>query len=380
MKNYFVREAKEIAIDYGHSYTGTEHLIAICLREDDELENALNIDYHDYMIKLIGQVEENENKNINAPLTPLLKSYLKEIEDFTPKSFMIKILEEKDGIGYRMLNELDVNKNALQNLTLYNDIPAALLKNDCLINLNEKVRKNNIHIFNTKEKTNELINNLFKIRKPNVLIIGKAGCGKSALVESLAERINNDDVPYFMKDKIIFEMTISNAVAGTKYRGDFEQKVKDILKDIESCSRAILFIDEVHNIMNAGGAEGAIAMGDILKPYLARGEISLIGATTTDEYRKFISKDKAMNRRFTIMNLETPSDEDIKAILKGWAPKLEEHYSVSIDDATIRNIIIKCKKQKDKTSPDRELDELENWCLKNCNWRGVEWKELVSNK
>lgn len=379
-KNRLVRKAKNLAYDFHHPFVGTEHLIAICLEEDDELEQTLSISYDSYMNEFFKEIEEGKSRNGNPSLTPKAQMLLDSVnEPFNTKEFVLKALEDKENMGYKILSNLNLDKEALIEY-VEKGIPSILLKNDCLINLNKKVRQNDIHIFNAKEKTDELINNLFKVRKPNIMLIGKAGCGKTALIEGLAERINNDNVPNFMKNKLILEMTVSNAVAGTRYRGDFEEKIKDIFKAVEKCPNVILFIDEIHTMMNAGGAEGAISMGNILKPYLARGEISLIGATTNDEYNKYIAKDKAITRRFTIMNVDTPDDEAIRAILKGWAPQFEEHYNINIEDNTIREIIAKCKKQKDKASPDKELDALEDWCLKHCNWRGVEWKELVSNK
>ena len=173
-------------------------------------------------------------------------------------------------------------------------------------------------------------------------------------------------------------MIVPNAVAGTRYRGDFEERIKSVLNEVQKCPRVILFIDEFHTVMTAGGAEGAVALANILKPYLARGEISLIGATTTEEY-EIIKKDKAMQRRFTRILMDSPDEEEIFNILKGWAPQLEDHYHVSIDDNLLRNIIKHCRRNRENSSPDKELDELEKWCLEHCSWRAINWKELTKS-
>lgn len=380
-EKYLLNEARRMAKEFGHPYIGTEHIVGVMLHRSQELQEKLGISYWDYCDELMAMVGEGQLSEDKAATkrTPMLDKLLEQTKPFNIDDFMVNMANENEGIAMRILNELDIDADFILQAMSKTKLPKELLKHDCLVNLNEKVANKGIHIFNVKEKTDELINNLFKVRKPNVMLVGKAGCGKSALVEGLAERINGGNVPEFMKDKVIFEMTVSNAVAGTKYRGEFEQKIKEILTLAEQCPQVILFIDEAHTIMNAGGAEGAVAMGDILKPYLARGTISLIGATTDEEF-KIIEKDKAMQRRFTVMNLLAPNEEDIRDILKGWASKFEEHYNVTIEDETIRAIIAKCRKDKTKTSPDKELDALENWCLEHCNWRAVEWKELVSNK
>jgi ATP-dependent Clp protease ATP-binding subunit ClpA/ATP-dependent Clp protease ATP-binding subunit ClpC len=376
----YLEEATKLAKSLNHPYVGTEHMVYIILKENDDIAEQINIsaeDYYDELIDLVG-IGEKEEKKLGQKQTPVLKRALKKVgEPFNPKLFIRELTTYDGGCGYSILLHLDFDEEAYLNWIDKDKLPKVLLNNDFLINLNEKVEKQGIHVFNMKDKSDELINNLFRVRKPNVIIKGKAGCGKSALVESLAERINNGDVPEFMKDKIIFEMIVPNAVAGTKYRGDFEERIKDILKAVQSSSRVILFIDEFHTVMTAGGAEGAVSFANILKPYLARGEISLIGATTTEEY-EFIKADKAMQRRFTVIEMTPPSESEIFNILKGWSSTLSAHYNVDIDDSVIRNIIRQCRKVKTNSSPDKELDALEKWCLEHCNWRSLNWREVTN--
>lgn len=357
-----------------------------CLKNDNKLEEVMGFTHKDFLQLIksnLNAVRRFNNKNNRFDHLEYIKgkvsNYVDEIirqygENFSVEDYLLYLYDARDSFVETFLELEDIDFR--DNLEIYLEqvlLRRRLLNNDFIINLNQKVKDKNIHIFDIEEEVKELSNNLFKVRKPNVLIIGKAGCGKSALVEGLAERINRGNVPSFLKNKIILELNVGNAVAGTRYRGEFEERIKNILTAVEKLDNVILFIDEIHTVMTAGGAEGAVAFGDILKPYLARGTISLIGATTDEEYKK-IAADKAMKRRFTIMEMQSITREKIRNILKGWAPQFESHYHVAIDDEVISNIIWDCRKNKDKNSPDRELDALEEWCLENCNWRMVNWK------
>ena len=368
----------------------TEHLTAEIIKANPRLANYLKISYDD-IVKEIKNIYKTSSHNLignnqNLRLSPVLERIIMDYPQASSDLDYVDVLceiMESGGIGSILMGNLGITYEKLEDYCNYGStqLPKELINNDYIINLNKKIEDNNIHIYNMDDEIDNLINNLYRVRKPNVLLVGKAGCGKTALVEGLAERINRGKVPEWMKDKVILELILSNSVAGTKYRGEFEDRIKDILKAVTKCKRVILFIDEIHNIIGAGGAEGAIAAGDIFKPYLARGEISLIGATTTEEV-KLIEKDKALQRRFTRIEMSPINDEKLYGILKGWSAQFENHYHATIDDELIRNVIRKCKKNKLMTSPDRELDELEKWCLDNCNWRAVEWelqKETVNN-
>ena len=169
--------------------------------------------------------------------------------------------------------------------------------------MNELVKKQERVMIGRDRELQQLLQTLCKKEKNNALLIGKAGVGKTALVEKLALKINQQDVPRILRNKTIFELSLSSIVAGTKYRGEFEEKFKKIIQKVIQAKDAILFIDEIHNLIGAGGAEGAIDASNILKPYLARRDLTIIGATTIDEYYKYFEKDQAMNRRFAIIKL-----------------------------------------------------------------------------
>lgn len=379
----YLEEARKFAKEMKSDYLGTEHVMYTMLANDPIASKYLFIEAEDFKQELIDTVgiPDTRKRSYGKIMTPKLKSILTRLtnsgKDLTPETFIPAIFYDGMGVAVRLLDKLDADFDSYIEKIHENDIPEILLKNDFIVNLNDKVSNKDPHVYNMKDKSDEIINNLFRVRKPNILLVGKAGCGKSALVEYLAKRINDNNVPEFMKDKAIFEFIVPNTVAGTKYRGEFEERVKNVLNSVQKCSRVILFIDEFHTVMTAGAAEGAVSFANILKPYLARGEISLIGATTDEEY-EYIKKDKAMQRRFTVIHMDPPDEEATMEILKGWKNKLESHYHTSINDEVLRNIIKQCRKDKQHSSPDKELDALEKWCLEHCNWRAVDW-ELVKN-
>ena len=249
-------------------------------------------------------------------------------------------------------------------------------KLNCLSNVNERVKKNKTKIIGMDDEMEKLIKGLMGIRKPNVMLKGEAGVGKTALVEKLAILINDGKVPDILKNKIIYELSMSSAVAGTKYRGEFEEKFSAIIREVENNPDIILFVDEAHTIMGAGGAEGAIDASNMFKPALARGTIRLIGATTNDEFDKYIKPDGAMVRRFTQIEILEPVEDDVKKIMKGVSSDFEKAYNVKITDKLIDELYNKSKLRKGMF-PDIALDELEQWCIKQ-NY--CDYKENIKGK
>ena len=233
--------------------------------------------------------------------------------------------------------------------------------NNCLRDVNCYVEENEIHNYGQEEYLAQLIKYLRKLKKGNVLLLGKAGIGKTALVESLAQAINEKKVPEYLQDKIVLELSLGGAVAGTKYRGEFEEKIQKVLEFVSKRKDIILFIDEIHTVLSAGAAEGALSAADMLKPYLARGEINLIGATTKEEYVKSIKRNKAMDRRFSKINMKEPNILDTINILKSVKENYEDHYGTEINDWEIRNIVLMANFKKGNF-PDKALDSLEDYC------------------
>lgn len=298
------------------------------------------------------------------------------LEVFSDKYGMIVLKDENlmsiKETGLKMLNteELHIQyqeehqkqMKKYEDTMLNRETSGVFKKMSCLSNVNERVAKYKTIITGMDEEAEQLIKGLMKLRKPNVMLKGEPGVGKTALVEKLACMINEGKVPEILQDKVIYELSMGGAVAGTKYRGEFEEKINQIIKAAEENPNVILFIDEAHMIVGAGGAEGAVDASNIFKPALARGTIRMIGATTNDEYDKFIKPDGAFSRRFSVVEILEPLEHQVKNIMKGLVPKLENVYRVTITDKLIDDIYQKAKMKKGMF-PDIALDEMEEWCV-----------------
>lgn len=201
--------------------------------------------------------------------------------------------------------------------------------------------------------------------KNNPLLIGEAGVGKTAIVEELSKRITDEMVPTALINKRIISISMASLIAGTKYRGEFEERINKMLSEIEESKDIILFIDEIHTLVGAGGAEGAIDASNILKPFLARGKIRLIGATTTEEYKKYLEDDRALARRFQTVVIEEPKTEATFEILKKIAPIYENYHGVTIKDDVLKTIVeLSNKYIYNRKQPDKAIDILDEACAK----------------
>ena len=366
------KDAEKIMMSLNHGYVGTEHLFLSMLKNSEEIRNLLEkyqIEYDGFLEELLLVVNSENYKKVACIYTPLLKKVIKNAEMHAKNSFVTpfmlleSLLEEGEGIAIRILISmgLDIDK-------LYDEIKQKDKKSNQkleIYNIGKEMSKDLSDNFVVgREKEIDLITEtLLRKNKNNPLLIGDAGVGKSAIVEELARRIKNGNVPNSLKNKKIISIEMSSLVAGTKYRGEFEEKLNKIIKEVENNPEIILFIDEIHTLSNAGGAEGAINASDILKPYLARGKIKVIGATTTNEYNKFIAKDKALSRRFDLIKINEPSVDETIYILSKIKPSFEHHYNIKITEENIRQIVDLTNKYiLDRFNPDKSIDLLDSVC------------------
>lgn len=366
------KAAEKIAIDLNHPYIGTEHLLLSLINNDDKIKKTLlkyDLSYDDFLDELLLVVGTSENKKCTCIYTPLLKRVIKTADEISknkmmePMHLLEAILEEGEGIAIRIIISMGIDIDKL-----YDEIKKKHKKGNTKLELynlgKDMLEINSDDILVGREKElNLIIETLLRKNKNNPLLIGSAGVGKSAIIEELARRIKNGSVPNKLKDKKIVSLEMSSLVAGTKYRGEFEEKLNKVIKEIEENPEIILFIDEIHTMANAGGAEGAINASDILKPYLARGKVKIIGATTTNEYNKFIAKDKALSRRFEIIKINEPTIKETENILSKIRPSFEKHYNIKITEENIKNIVSLTDKYiLDRFNPDKSIDLLDSVC------------------
>ena len=377
--------AKKEMNNLRHPYVGSEHLfLSILSMKDLEITKVLasyNITYEVFKSELIRIVGVGKNANQWFLYTPLLKRVIEtailnskekgEVE-VSVNELLLAILEEGEGVAIRLLIGLNIDVDEIYNSISKDSkvsnkaIHKKLLVEDFAVNLNKKVVGNEVDpVIGRDDEIKCLIEILCRRGKNNPLLIGEAGVGKTAIVEELARRIVEGNVPKPLKGKTILSLPMANLVAGTKYRGEFEERVSKILKELEENDDIIVFIDEVHTIVGAGGAEGAIDASNIIKPALARGKIQLIGATTTYEYHNFIEKDKALNRRFQIIMIEEPTKDKTKEILKKLKPLYEAYHFVSISDDIIDLIVeLSSTYIYEYYQPDKSIDILDEVCTK----------------
>jgi len=371
-----LKEAEVERYNLHHPYVGSEHLL-LALLKNSALKEKLN-EYHlsykkfkEELISVVGIPKKNMEINL---YTPLLKRIIScALEDakennrgeVTSSHLLLAMLDEGEGIAIRIMIGLDIDIDSL-----YDELkvkPNEILNSKLEIMnvgevLNDKA-SNFDKVIGRDKEIDSLIEVLLRKKKSNPLLIGPAGVGKTAIVEELARRIKEHEVPSSLENKIIIDLPMGDLVSGTKYRGEFEERLTKIIKEVIKNKNIILFIDEVHSMVNAGGAEGAINAGDILKPYLARGEIRVIGATTTREYEKFIAKDKALERRFEIIKVNEPNLEETKDIISGLKDSYEHHHNLKITNENIEDIVTLGNKYLfGRFNPDKTIDLLDSVC------------------
>lgn len=375
-------ESKKEMDDLKHYYIGTEHLLLSILKSKNyiaEIFNNNGVTYNNFRSEIIRLIGIGNKENKWSIYTPLLKRIIENailiskeenISEVCINHLIISLIEEGDGKAIRILKNLDVDID-----NVYDDIcnnynkhqsNKKLFVDEFGYDLNKKVlEKKTSPVFERNDEVNKLIEIICRKCKNNPLLIGEAGVGKTAIVEELANRINNGDVPIFLKNKRLISVEMASLVAGTKYRGEFEERIVKLIKEVENNDDIILFIDEIHTIIGAGGAEGAIDASNILKPALSRGKIKIIGATTNDEYKKTIEKDKAFERRFQKIFIEEPNLDKTYKILKGIKGIYEDFHGVKITDDLLHQIVnLTDKYIYNRFQPDKSIDILDEVCVK----------------
>ena len=382
--------SNDISIELGHNYIGTEHILYGLAKEGEGIAAKVLLNKGITPEKTVKKIEEivGKGNEIEETLgfTPRTKRILENAFLETKKigsnfigteHLLLAILKESDCLAVKIILELNVEIPKIYNEIakvvneeeIDNDINKKLSKsvggtsatptlNQYGDDITAKAEEGKYDTIIGREKEIERIMQIISRRnKNNPCLVGEPGVGKTAIVEGLAEKIIAGDVPENLKNKRIIDLDISGIVAGAKYRGDFEERIKKILDEVKKAKNIILFIDEIHTIVGAGAAEGAIDAANILKPLLARGEIQLIGATTLDEYRKYIEKDSALERRFSIINVNEPSAKNTIEILKGIIDKYEAHHNVKITNEAIESAVnLSVKYITDRFLPDKAID------------------------
>ena len=385
-----LENAKCIAGRLGHTYVGSEHILLSFLENENctasvvLLRNGVNKnDVLDKLEELVGigtacRIEDDEDymtptaeKIVNGAIS--LSKGLSSKQCGTEHLLMI-MLRQGDSQAMQILEELDIPVSKLYNdCSTIGKADIAFFKPN-----NEKLKYLSKYgreltgkeasesfdpVLERDDEINQVIAILSRRQKNNPCLVGEAGVGKTAIVEALAQRIYEKNVPGILQDKRIFTLDITELLAGAKYRGDFEERLKSCIKEAKRSRGIILFIDEIHTIIGAGAAEGAIDAANILKPALARGEISIIGATTFDEYRTHIEKDSAFERRFQIVKVEEPDENTTIKILKGIVPKYEAFHGVKItDEAICEAVKLSGRYMTDRHFPDKAIDLIDDAC------------------
>ncbi len=398
-----IEMANNIAKEMGHNYVGTEHILYGLAKEENGVASKVLHNQDITSEEIAKKIEELIGK----------EGPIEEVIDFTPRTkkvlensfiearklgysfigtehILIGLLRENECIASKILSDFNINlaklyneiikviqegekitgsKNVKKDDEIYGEVRPKVIKKRGSYNktpiLNQfgedltiKAEDGKIDpIIGRKEEIEKVIQILSRRTKNNPCLIGEPGVGKTAIIEGLAQKIVDEEVPEILKGKRVVSIDISGMVAGAKYRGDFEERIKKALNEVKKVGDIILFIDEIHTIVGAGAAEGAIDAANILKPLLARGEIQLVGATTINEYRKYIEKDIALERRFNQIKVEEPTQKDTIKILKGIRDKYEAHHNVKITDEAIdAAVFLSVRYINDRFLPDKAID------------------------
>ena len=411
----FEEEARKVLVmakkemhDLKHPYVSSEHLLLAILKLSSEISDKLkeyDLDYNSFKAEIIKVIGTGSKPSEWFLYTPLLKRILEnavcDARDnnngvVTVNHLFASLLEEGEGVAIRILVGMGIDIDELYDDFAYKLVSKSsnkkLLIDEIGTDLNKKAMAGMLDPVTGRDKEIKRVLEILSRRaKNNPLLIGEAGVGKTAIVEELASMIVRGEVPLNLRGKRIISLDMASSVAGTKYRGEFEERMNQIIKEIEENDDIILFIDEIHTLVGAGGAEGAIDASNIFKPALARGKIRCIGATTTEEYKKFIEKDKALERRFQKVVIEAPDVKTVKDILVNLKEIYEGYHKVILGNEILDLIIdLSERYMYNRRQPDKAIDILDEVCAKvsikegknlkeyrRCN---KELKDVISNK
>ena len=382
-------EAQQESQNFKHGYIGTEHILLGILKEGGYASQVLNnrmitLDKVKKMIEEYLGFGDEEIVTGDMLLTPRAKRLFDDSIDIgrkfnhsfiTPEHILEALINGSEGVAYTILSTCKIDmqeiKEELEKYISGNDFR----ENKKIINKEKKQNKTPMldqysrdltqiaregkldPVIGRNEETQRVLEILCRRVKNNPCLIGEPGVGKTAVIEGLAQRMVAGDIPESLKETRLVTLDITSMVAGAKYRGEFEERLKKVMNELKNEENIIVFIDEIHTIVGAGGAEGAIDASNILKPALARGEIKCIGATTIDEYRKYIEKDAALERRFQTINIEEPNKEETLRILYGLRDKYESHHKVKITDEALKKAVELADRYiTDRFMPDKAID------------------------
>ena len=401
--NRLTGQARRESYSLSHDYIGVEHLLLALMKTGSLATKALeeaganyellrsivinNIgkgsavrpakEYSDKVRQILdrARVFAQKRKKVSASEEDVLLAILNDDDSFTNLMFMLSGLDKKiirDKL-IRLQNE-EKSSNSTNNL-------GENLKKFAK-NLNEMAEAGKIDpLIGREEEVERIIQILLRRTKNNPILIGDPGVGKTAIIEGLAQRIVEGKIPLVMKGKTIVALDLASMIAGTKYRGDFEDRLKKLFEELEDREDVILFIDEFHMVLGAGASEGSMDAANILKPILAKGDIQIIGATTIDEYRKHVEKDQALTRRMQPVYVEEPNKEDTIKIIEGLKDKYEDHHKVEITDDAIKAAVDLSQRYiQDRFLPDKAIDVIDEACSKERIKNYKEDKDQVSNK
>lgn len=387
--------AKNLARKWNHPYVGTEHLLLALKKEFTGVASqvlGMNGVEEEKVVKIIEElvapVQDVKRKKIvfSPRLEFLLDNAMQEAvrqrsDKIGTEHMLLAMIKDADCVATRILVTLNVDLAKVQDDILetvgldpkeyYEEsydggrVPGGMLE-QFATDLTTQASEGKLDpVVGREAEIERLMQVLSRRTKNNPCLIGEPGVGKTAIIEGLASRIAEGIVPEGMKEKRILTLDLSGMVAGSKYRGEFEERMKKLLREVKADSNVILFLDEIHTIIGAGGAEGALDAANILKPSMARGEIQLIGATTISEYRKHIEKDAALERRFQPITVEEPDTELCKRIMEGLKEKYESHHQVKIDEEALMAAIQLSERYiNDRHLPDKAIDVLDEACSK----------------